>query len=113
MTKPKDKNKKKKFRRSPKGKSKVYYTKAKKGKHKCALCTKILHGVPHSKSTGKITKLSKTKKRPSIVFGGILCSECRTKILDEAVKVISKTKKEEDLELKSKPYIKQMAKMIK
>lgn len=113
MTKPKDKNKRKKFRRSVKGKSKVFYSREKKGKHRCSLCTKVLHGAPHSKSVGKITKLSKTQKRPSVVFGGILCSECRTKITDEAIKVVSKEKKEEELELKSKKYVKQMVEMIK
>jgi large subunit ribosomal protein L34e len=105
--------KKKKFRRSVKGKSKIFYVKGKKGKHKCALCKKVLHGTPHSKTKGKITKLSKTQKRPSVPFGGILCSECRTTITDEAIKVISKEKKEEELELKSKKYVMAMAKRIK
>jgi len=113
MTKPSDKTKKKKFRRSVKGKSKVYYDKNKKAKHKCGLCKKVLSGVPHSKTTGKITKLSKTQKRPSVPFGGVLCTQCRTKIIDEAVKVISKEKKEEELELKSKNYVKQMIERIK
>ncbi len=113
MTQPKDKNRKKKFRRSVKGKSKVFYTQAKKAKHKCALCKKVLHGTPHSKSTGKITKLSKTQKRPSVPFGGILCSKCRTQITDEAIKITLKEKKEDELELKSKKYVKQMIKMIK
>jgi len=113
MTQPKDKNRKKKFRRSVKGKSKVYYDDAKKGKHKCALCKKVLHGTPHSKSRGKITKLSKTQKRPSVPFGGILCSACRKKIIDEAVKVSLKEKKEEDVQLKEKNYVKQMIERIK
>ena len=113
MTKPKDKNKKKKFRKSVKGKSKVYYAKEKKAKHKCALCKNVLHGTPHSTSVGKITKLSKTQKRPSVVFGGVLCSKCRTQVTDEAIKVISKTKKGEELELKTKKYVLQMIGMIK
>ncbi len=113
MTKPSDKNKKKKFRRSVKGKSKAYYTRTKKAKHKCALCKKVLHGVPHSKNVAEIKKLGKTEKRPSVPFGGILCSECRTKTIDEAVKVIEKEKKEETLELKGKTYTKQMIEMIK
>jgi len=108
MTKPSDKTKKKKFRRSVRGKSKVYYDKTKPAKHKCALCKKVLHGTPHSKTTGKITKLSKTQKRPSVPFGGVLCGQCRTKIIDEAAKVITKTKKETELEMKSKKYVKQM-----
>ncbi|PIN98689.1 MAG: 50S ribosomal protein L34e [Candidatus Diapherotrites archaeon CG10_big_fil_rev_8_21_14_0_10_31_34] len=113
MTQPKDKNKKKKFRKSIKGKSKAYYTKEKKAKHACALCKNVLHGTPHSKSIGKISKLSKTQKRPSVAFGGMLCSKCRTQITDEAIKIISKEKKEQDLELKTKNYVKQMIEMIK
>ncbi|MFH1664371.1 MAG: 50S ribosomal protein L34e [archaeon] len=113
MTKPSDKSRKKKFRRSVKGRSKPYYTKGKNARHKCALCSKVLQGTPHSKTTGEITKLSKTQKRPSVPFGGVLCSECRTKVIDEAVKVVSKEKKEEDLELKSKNYVKQMIERIK
>ncbi len=113
MTKPSDKTKKKKFRRSVKGKSKAFYDKAKKAKHKCGLCKNTLLGVPHSKGPGKITKLSKTQKRPSVPFGGVLCTKCRTKVIDEAVKIISKEKKENELEMKPKNYVMQMVKRIK
>ena len=87
MTKPSDKTKQKKFTRTPGSKTKVKYDRAKTGKHKCSLCQKVLHGMPHGRTPAEVRKLSKTERRPSALLAGTLCNQCRTLALEEAFKV--------------------------
>jgi len=112
MVQRKDRHKKKVFKRIPSG-NKIIYKEKKHSKHSCALCGKILHGVPHGKSPSEIRKLSKSQRRPEVIFGGILCSQCRTIIVEEAVKVKEKNKKIEEIDLNLKPYVEIMIKRIK
>ncbi|MEW6295428.1 MAG: 50S ribosomal protein L34e [Candidatus Diapherotrites archaeon] len=111
MVQRKDRYKKKVFKRIPSGKTKASYKEKKHSKHSCALCGKILHGVPHGKSPNEIRKLSKSQRRPQVIFGGVLCSECRTAIVEEAVK--EKEKKAGEVDLNLKPYVETMMKRIK
>lgn len=74
-------------------------------KRRCANCKELLHGVPHQKKTSEIRKLSKTEKRPSVRFGGILCSKCRRTMFEEAIKVKEGVKKKEDVDLSIKKYV--------
>jgi large subunit ribosomal protein L34e len=50
---------------------------------KCAICKKVLHGLPR---LNKFRKLSKSKKRVSRIFGGYLCSKCTREVLKEKVR---------------------------
>jgi ribosomal protein L34E len=108
MPKKSDRSKKKKFRRKASGKSKRVFVKGKTGKHKCALCERVLHGVPHGKTSAEVRKLSKTKRRPTALFAGVLCSRCRAKAVAEAAKIKAKAKNFSEVELRLQKYVKQV-----
>jgi len=99
--------KKKMYRKTPSGKAKIYF---KKKKHSscasCALCSKTLAGVSNERN------LSKSEKRPSTMFAGVLCNECRTIVVEEAVKVKQGIKRLEDCEVRLRRYIEQSLKLL-
>jgi ribosomal protein L34E len=74
----------------------------------CALCKNMLHGVPHGKKINALKKLSKTQRRPSVPFAGILCGHCREMVAVETVKVAMAQKKLAQVELRVQPYVKQL-----
>jgi len=49
-----ERSKKTKFKKKAIGKSKRVFVKGKTGKHHCALCTRVLHGVPHGKTPAQV-----------------------------------------------------------
>ncbi len=104
MTSPGQKTKKKKKRRIPSG-SREYYVRGKTGKRSCAICKGQLHGVPHGKKVAEISGMSKTEKRPSVPFGGVLCTKCRRQVFEEKAKVENGLKKAEDLDLVIKKFV--------
>ncbi len=106
MPKPGERSSGKKFVRTTGGKVAVRYVQGKSSKHRCALCKAILHGVPHGKRKAAVKKLSKSKSRPSGIFGGILCSKCRTNIIEEAIRVEHKLKDIAKVELSNREYVK-------
>ncbi|MGV8141228.1 MAG: 50S ribosomal protein L34e [Candidatus Woesearchaeota archaeon] len=55
--------------------SKLRYAKRKPSKAHCANCGQILHGVA-SERPYKMSKMSKTEKRPDRPYAGQLCSKC-------------------------------------
>jgi ribosomal protein L34E len=106
MTKPQDRNKKYKYRKSASETKREYF----RGKHKktiCAITKKVLHGVPHETKVGHAKK-SKTEKRPSAPFGGILSGEAREKVFIELGKVIAGIKQVDDVDQKYRKYVKQV-----
>ena len=105
MTKPHEMTMKKKFTRQISGKVKISYHREKSSKHHCAICKGILHGTAHSKSVAEVSKLSKTQKRPSVIFGGVLCTKCRKAVMEDSAKVISEMKKIDDVNLKRRKYV--------
>jgi large subunit ribosomal protein L34e len=105
-----DKNKRwsaRKHKRVPSSKVAVHFPAEKHAKHKCAHCGKVLHGVPHGKGKSGVSKLSKTERRPSVVFAGILCADCRSVAIQEAAKVKYGLKEKSSIDLKLKKYIDQ------
>lgn len=83
-----------------------------KGKHKksvCSLTKKSLHGVPHETKCN-LNKHSKTQKRPSVPFGGILSGEARAKVFIEMGKVLAGIKKMDEVDEKYRKYVKQAIK---
>jgi len=108
MPKRSDRSKKKKFRKTSGEKAKRIFVRGKTGKHHCALCEKVLHGVPHSKKPSEVRKLAKTKRRPSAIFAGVLCNQCRAQIAEEAAKVEAKAKKISEVELRFRIYVNQL-----
>lgn len=113
MPKPSERGSEKKFVRTPGGKVSVRYFKGKASKHRCAICKGLLHGVPHSKRKAEVKKLSKSERRPSAIFGGILCSRCRTNIIEEAIKVKHKLKDVSDIELNNRKYVETALNVVK
>lgn len=55
--------------------TKLVYAKRKPKKAHCAMCRKVLHGVASARPY-KMSKLSKTEKRPERPYAGMLCSAC-------------------------------------
>jgi large subunit ribosomal protein L34e len=72
------------FVKIPSGKNVVHYRKRKISIPKCSGCGKPLQGIPKLKQS-KFKNLSKTKKRPSRPFGGVLCSVCSRKKIKEQI----------------------------
>ena len=70
--------------RTPGGKLKISYRQRKPSKAKCMICKKQLPGIPREIPV-KLKKLSRTQKRPSRPYAGMLCSSCmRRKIIEKA-----------------------------
>ncbi len=109
MTKVSQRRLKKKIRKSPGRKSKISYKRKKRSFAKCALCKERLKGVPPE---SRKKKLSKTKRRPSVMFGGILCSKCREKIIKKAALRKYKLTRDEEIDLREEKFIKQAEKAI-
>ncbi|MBI2597710.1 MAG: 50S ribosomal protein L34e [Candidatus Diapherotrites archaeon] len=101
----------KKFVKLTAGKTKIKYFKGKPKKHHCALCQGMLFGVPHSHKIHELAKLSKTQKRPTVVFGGVLCSNCRKKVFEETAKVSQNLKSIDEVSFKIKEFV-QTAKQV-
>ncbi len=84
----------------------------KHSKLRCALCDKQLHGVTHGKTSSETKRTSKSAKRPTGSFAGILCGPCRGMVTLEAVKVKSGMKTLNDLDLTVKQYVLQLDKKV-
>lgn len=108
MTSPGKRFKKKKFVRITKGTSEVRKRDITRAPV-CGLCAKVLQGTPK----GSLHKLAKTEKRPSIIFGGVLCSNCRDNVFDEAILLKTKQIAENEVSLKTKHYVKEASLQIK
>ncbi|HIH16512.1 MAG TPA: 50S ribosomal protein L34e [Candidatus Diapherotrites archaeon] len=105
MPVPHERTSKKKFYRSPGGAARVTYIRGKSGRHHCAYCGGVLHGVPHSKGVAGTRALSRSQRRPSALFAGKLCTRCRATAVEEAAKVKSGFKAAEAVELSLKPFV--------
>ena len=84
MVNPGERRKKKKFRRTPGGKTKRVSLKKRPSKKKCSLCGRALAGTLSGR---KEAKAPLSKKRPSAMFAGGLCNVCRATVFEEAFKV--------------------------
>jgi large subunit ribosomal protein L34e len=72
-------------RRTPGGRVSVQYKLRKPGKAHCANCGCVLSGIANERPR-KMQNMPKTKKRPSRLFGGTLCSKCsRKEIVSKAL----------------------------
>jgi len=112
MPTPSERGLKKKFRRGKK-KTHVFFVRDRQGKQHCALCSGLLLGVPQNKTNSERRNLKKTEKRPSVVFGGVLCSSCRKLVWEEGVKVKIGFKKKEAVELRLNHYVDEVLPKIK
>jgi len=62
-------------RKSPSGKTVIFYERSRPGKAKCASCKSPLSGVPRLRQS-KLHKLAGSKYRPNRPYGGNLCPSC-------------------------------------
>lgn len=108
---PKDRTAKKVFRKTPK-QTKCIAAKKKAGKLHCSICNRIMHGTPSGKGIAATRKLSKTEKRPSAIFAGLLCNKCRTIVLEEALKIKYAGKKKEECSIKLGKFVDEAMKKI-
>ncbi|PIU02760.1 MAG: hypothetical protein COT55_01835 [Candidatus Diapherotrites archaeon CG09_land_8_20_14_0_10_32_12] len=97
---------KKKRVRVPSGESRVSLIRQKKTKVSCGMCNERILSANNSRG------LSKTEKRPSVLFGGVLCSTCRDKVFENTIKVKIGAKKEEDLTITMRKFVSQAIKRI-
>ncbi len=91
--------------RTPGGRIVFHYRKEKPSKHVCALCGNYLHGVPHGRRPVEVRKLSKTERRPERIFGGVLCSSCTRRVIEEAFYVKTGVKEIGEVDIKMRPYV--------
>jgi len=91
--------KRKKFTKTVSGKTRARSGAKKTAKRGCKSCGTMLHGMPHGLSMTKARSLSKSQKRPSVMFAGELCSKCRRKVLDEAIMVTQNSKSRNSIDL--------------
>ncbi len=108
---PKDRFAKKIFRKTAK-QTKRIAVKKKTGKRHCSVCGRALHGTPSGKGIAGTGKLSKTQKRPSAMFAGLLCNKCRATVLEEALKIKYAGKKQEESSIKLKKFVEDAMKKI-
>jgi ribosomal protein L34E len=104
--KPSERVMKRKHVRVPSGESKIRLIRHKKTKVSCGLCGMKISSASNS------PKLSKTERRPTILFGGVLCSTCRDAVFENAIKVRLGVKSMDDLNLTMKKFVQQAIKKV-
>ncbi len=87
-------------------KTKKFYFRDIKQKKNCAITGKKLLGTSNKGSS----KESKTQKRPSVPFGGILNTKAREQVFIEVGKVVVGIKGIDDVDEKYKKFVKQALK---
>ena len=85
--KHKSKSLRKVFVKTPGSKTKVHYKSKKPKKPVCSEEGTQLHGIPRLKAS-KMKKLSKSKKRPSRPFAGVLSSKAMKRKMKEKAKAL-------------------------
>jgi ribosomal protein L34E len=108
MVRRSDRTKKAKFVKTPSKTKKEYFDEAPK-KKRCAITNQVLSGTERNI---KPIKSSKTQRRPSVPFGGILSSKAREIIFTELAKVTAGIKTIEEVDFKHRKYVKQVEKRV-
>jgi len=66
-------------RRTPRGRTAIHYVKKKPRKASCALCGALLGGIPNALPS-ELKKMTRSQRRVSRIFGGVLCSRCTKRV---------------------------------
>ncbi len=93
---------KKHMHRTPSGKTNVIYRRKRGAKHKCAICSSFLTGVP---PRSKLKRLRKTQRRPERMFGGVLCSNCVQHLVKQKTRLETGAISREDVSLNNLKFI--------
>jgi len=108
MVRPEKRRMKKKHGRVASG-SKTEHYRGKKATARCAITGNKLAGT-HTPTKGLANKKSKSQKRPSVPFGGILSSKAREQVSIELGKIIAEVKTIDEVDQTYRKYVKQMLK---
>lgn len=98
--------KKKRFRKTPGGKTVKVYSRYKRTYAECALTGIKMHGMSNQ-ARSSVRKKSATERRPSAKFGGVLCGKARKIIAEQAALVSMGRKQEVEVPAKERHYVKQ------
>lgn len=90
---------------------KIKLVRRKAGKRQCGICKSQLSGVPHGKTKSGVRKLSKSQRKPSVPFGGMLCTNCRAIVAEETAKILS-GKKTEEIDIRFRKFVQASLKRI-
>ena len=104
--KPADRRRKKKFVKTIKHTKRISID-TKSNVHECHYCGRKMHGMPHRCNENQTRKLSKTKRRPEVMFAGTLCNQCRTNVWNESAKVYAGIKPLDEIDLRLKNWVNQ------
>ncbi|MBC7130279.1 50S ribosomal protein L34e [Candidatus Bathyarchaeota archaeon] len=72
----------------PGGRATIHYKTEIPASAKCSVCGRPLGGIPRS-SPSDASKLNKSKKKVSRIYGGNVCSKCLKMSIKEAVRLSS------------------------
>ena len=74
-------SRRKKFVKTPSGRTAIHYIGEKRSHHHCARCGGIIHGIPREKDY----KLSHSERTVKRYYGGMLCQNCLEDLIREQV----------------------------
>ena len=74
------------FVKTPGNRVTTHYRERKPSKPVCAVCGKVLAGVPNERPTD-MQNIPKSQKRPERPYGGVLCSACMREKMKEKAKM--------------------------
>ncbi|MDO8624533.1 MAG: hypothetical protein Q7R47_00465 [Candidatus Diapherotrites archaeon] len=67
----------------------------------------MLHGVSHGTTIAGVRKLSKSARRPSRKFAGVLSGQSTRRVIEESARVAFGLKRIEDVELRYRKFVEQ------
>lgn len=92
-------------RRTPSKRTVTHYKKKKPAKHKCAICSAVLHGKPRDVSS-KIKNTLKSKRKVNRPFGGMLCTKCSRRVISLRARLKNGLIDLNDIPISLRKYIK-------
>jgi ribosomal protein L34E len=95
-----------KRRRMAHGKSRVVEARKRPGPVISPISGQALHGVPHATTARQRKRLSKTAKRPSAPFGGVLTANERETVFQWAAAVEAGQAPLESVDARYRPFVK-------
>ncbi len=96
--------KKKRFRKTPGGRTVAHYSRSDKSYAECAVTGKQLHGTGNQDKAA-VGKQSRTGRRPSVKFGGILSGEARKELWENFALVEGGVKKINEVPVRFRKFI--------
>ena len=96
----------KRFRRTPGGTTATHYSRAKKTYAECAVTGNKLLGMGNQMKSS-VRKNSKSAKKPSVKFGGVLSSPARKELWENYALVAAGRKDYNEVPSKLKKFLKQ------